>query len=276
MTRETETVHVAYGVSRADAIRDALRMQGCEERVIALPATLSHGPIDPPDPNARQAWVRTVLRCGPHDDCPEPEEPWAEATAADVHPVHWVCLTDAGEHACFLEFAYRMAGRPFDIVDATGLDFVTRDGVRSPWSLGLMRPEDIVTAGLRTRRRRYSRGEGDAAAAAWALLRAENAPLRIVRGGRLVSAPLTHFDAALVAQARPDWEIAAKLIGRALHHLSYELDPPGQGVCDVVLFGRVLALGDAGDLDVRGHGPGMRDHEVRRPNARRDPDAVSG
>lgn len=61
MARETETVHVAYGISRADAIREALRLQGCEERVIALPATLSHGPIDPPDPAAREAWVRTVL-----------------------------------------------------------------------------------------------------------------------------------------------------------------------------------------------------------------------
>ena len=160
MTRATETVHVAYGVSRADAIRDALRMEGCTERVVALPATLSHGPIDPLDPDARQAWVRTVLRCAPDDDWREPEEPWAEATTADVYPVYWVCLTDAGEHAWFLEFASRMAVRPFDIVDATGLDFVTRDGVRSPWSLGLVRAEDIVSSGLRERRRPSLRSRG--------------------------------------------------------------------------------------------------------------------
>ena len=276
MTRATETVHVAYGVSRSDAIRDALRMQGCGERVVALPATLSHGPIDPPDPDVRQAWVRTVLRCAPDDDWREREEPWAEATIAGVHPVYWVCLTDAGEHASFLEFACRMAGRPFDIVDATGLDFVTRDGVRSPWSLGLMRPEDIVTSGLRERRRPYSEAEAHAASAAWARLRAENAPLRIVRDGRLVSAPLTHFDAALVAQGRPEWEIVAGLIGRALHHLSFEVDPPGQGVGDVVLFGRVLALGAEGAFDVRGAGPGMRHHEVRLPAIRPHPDGIPG
>ena len=199
-----------------------------------------------------------------------------QATSAGVHPVYWVCLTDAGEHACFLAFASRMAGRPFDIVDATGLDFVTHDGVRAPWSLGLMRPEDIVSSGLSKRRRPCSRAEGDAAAAAWARLRAENAPLRIVRDGRLVSAPLTHFDAALVAQGQPEWEVTARLIGRALHHLCCAVDPPGQGVGDVVLFGRVLALGDTGDLDVRGAGPGMRDYEVRLPTASLNPDAIPG
>ncbi|MCJ2126352.1 DUF3658 domain-containing protein [Methylobacterium sp. J-077] len=276
MPHATETVHVAYGVSRAEAIRDALRMQGCRERVIALPATLSHGPIDPPDPDARQAWVRTVLRCDPRDDGREPEEPWMQATSAGVHPVYWVCLTDAGEHACFLAFASRMAGRPFDIVDATGLDFVTQDSVRAPWSLGLMRPEDIVASGLSGRRRPCSRAEGDAAAAAWARLRAENAPFRIVRDRRLVSALLTHFDAALVAQGQPEWEVTARLIGRALHHLCFAVDPPGQGVGDVVLFGRVLALGDTGDLDVRGPGPGMRDYEVRLPTASLNPDAIPG
>ena len=265
MACATEIVHVAFGVSRADAIRDALRMQRCGERVVALPATLSHGPIDPPDPDVRQAWVRTVLRCDPLDDCRESEAPWTEATAPSIHPVYWVCLANAGEHACFLEFAHRIVGRPFDIVDATGLDFVTRNGVRSPWSLGLMRPKDIVASGLRGRRRPYTRTEGDAAAAAWARLRAENAPLRIVRDGCLVSAPLTHFDAALVARSLPEWEVAARLIGRVSHHLSSEVDPPGQGVGDIVLFGRMLALGDMGHLDVRGRAPGMRDYDVRRP-----------
>lgn len=47
--------HVAYGISRPGAIRDALWMQGRGERVVAFPASLSHGPIDPPDPDVRQA-----------------------------------------------------------------------------------------------------------------------------------------------------------------------------------------------------------------------------
>jgi len=75
---------------------------------------------------------------------------------------------------------------------------------------------------------------------------------------------LDHFDGALTAQASADWEVVAKLIGRTLGHLIHNVDPPGQAVSDTVLFGRVLALGDAGVLDIRGPGPGLRDYEVRR------------
>ncbi|MGY2051675.1 DUF3658 domain-containing protein [Methylobacterium sp. JK268] len=267
MSSEAEVVHVTWGVSSADTIGDALRSQGDEARVIALPGSLNFGPINPPDPDVRHAWIRAVLRPDPYDDQREAEEPWVEATSASVHPVYWVCMSDAAEHASFLEFAFRMNGRPFDVIDATDLDFVTRDGVRRPWSLGIMRCEDIVASGLRDKRRVFSRAESDAAAAAWAGLRCEDAPLRIVRDGRLVSAPLTHYDAALISQVATDWEVAAKVIGRTLRHLSGEVDPPEHGVSDIVLFGRIQALGDAGDLEIRGTGPGLRDYEARRSAA---------
>ncbi|MGU3538018.1 DUF3658 domain-containing protein [Methylobacterium sp. A54F] len=64
-----------------------------------------------------------------------------------------------------------------------------------------MRCEDILASGLRDKRRTVSRAECEAAAAAWSNLRRKDAPLRIVRDGRLISAPLTHFDAVLTAQA---------------------------------------------------------------------------
>jgi len=269
MKDSTEVVHVAWGVSRAESVRDALHLQGQEARVIALPGALSIGPIAPPDPGARQAWARANLRDDdPDRDWHEPEAPWAEATSTDVHPVYWVCLSDAAEHASFLAFASRMAGRPFDIVDVTELDFTTVGGVSPIWSLGLLRPEEIVASGLSSRRRPVTQAEGEAASAAWSRLQRENAPLRIVRDGRLVSAPLTHFDPILTERARPDWESVIQLIGRALNHLNFEAEPPGQGTGDELLFARVLALGKAGALEVRGAGPGMRQFEVRLPVTR--------
>ncbi len=265
MRDAVEIVHVVHGRSSAKTLREALRSQGCEERVVGLPGDLNYGPIDPPDPNVRQAWIGAVLRCVPADDRPDPEAPWTDATSAAVHPVFWVCMSNAGEQASFMEFAYRMAGRPFDIVDATGLDLVALDGVRSPNSLGSMRRQDIIASDLGAKRRAFSRPESEAASASWLQLRRENAPFRIVRDGRLVSAPITYFDAVLLGLAEDEWEVVARLIGRSLHHLTFDVDPPGQGVSDIVLFGRVLALGDAGDLEIRGAGPGMRNLEVRRP-----------
>ena len=263
MTKKSEIVHVTFGPSRAESVGAALKMRGCNERVIGLASALNIGPIDPPDADDRQAWFRTVLRCEPCDDQREPEAPWTEALSPSIYPVYWLGTSDAGEKASFLEFTFRMAGSPFDVIDATGLDFVTVDGVRSPWSLGIMRAEDIVKSRLEDRRRPFSEAESTAASAAWSQLRQENAPLRIVQEGRLVSAPLDYFDKFLTAQAGMEWEVAARLIGRAMQHLSFELEPPGQSPSDVVLFGRVLALGDAGLLEIVGSGPGMRNYEVR-------------
>ena len=267
MTDRTETVHVSFGPSRSQSIRDALRLEGCEARVIGLPDALDFGPIDPPEPDVRREWIRTVLRCDRFDDRCDPGAPWMEATSPSVYPIYWVCMSDAGDHACFLEFVHRMAGRPFDIVDATGLDVTTADGIKTPWSLGIMRPTDIVASRLSKRRRLLSHAESDAALAEWSKLRTENAPLRIVQDGKLVSAPLTHFDTCLTCHATTEWEIVARLIGRTMHYLSVGVIPRGQSPNDVFLFGRVLALGEAKDLEIKGCGPGMRDYEVRLPAA---------
>lgn len=266
----TETIHVAWGASRADSVRDALRLQGCEARVIALTRIWSLGPIEPFDKAVHRAWFAANTRADPEPSgAPaDLEAPWTEATAKGVHPVYWVCLTDAFEHACFLEFASRMAGRPFDIVDATGLDVTTARGCWPVWSLGQLRPEEIVTSGLLRRRRPFSRAESDAAVATWAQLRRENAPVRIVRDGRMVSAPLTHFDAALTAQAMDEPELLIKLIARTLHHLASASDQPEQGFSHELLFARALTLGETGALEIAGPGPGMRDYKVRRPAAR--------
>jgi hypothetical protein len=267
MTDAAETVHVAWGVSRAESVRDALRLQGCADRVIALSHDLSIGPIASLDGAARRAWLAANTRDDDDEDPVDLEAPWAEAIAAGLHPVFWVCRTQVGEHACLLAFAARMAGRPFDIVDATGFDFTGFSQVSSIWSLSQLRPEEIVASGLIRRRRPFARAERDAAAAAWVQLCRENAPLRILRDGRLVSAPLTQFDAMLVRLAAPDRELLIKLVARLLQHLEEALDPPARDCNYEFLFARILALGAAGKLEVTGPGPGMRDYTVRRPDA---------
>lgn len=79
---------------------------------------------------------------------------------------------------------------------------------------------------------------------------------------------LTHFDPVLTGQATPDWQLVIRLIASALDHLNFEADPPRHATGDDLLFARVLALGEAGNLEVRGAGPGMRDYEVRLPALR--------
>ncbi len=168
------------------------------------------------------------------------------------------------EHDCFLAFASRLEGRCVDVVDVTDVPHKTADGLRPLRRLGQLRAQEIVASRVYETRRALSAAELRAASIRWAELRRENAPLRIVKDGRLLSAPLTHYDDLLVEQASQDWEIAPRLIGRMFDKL-FSLDAlAGEGTSDAVLFGRMLALGEIGALELQGRGPEMRDWQVRR------------
>lgn len=264
MTEEVETVHVVCSASAAGTLKRALPLLGSTDRVIGLPDSLSVGPVDSPDAKVRQAWSMSTLRNVIDVDPVEVEKAWADATAPDLHPVFWVCLRSPMEHACFLAFASRVEGRCFDIVDATDLDYMTADGVRRVRALGQMRAQEIVASRVHETRRLISAEELCAASGRWAELRLENAPLRIVKNGRLVSAPLTHYDALLVEQASQDWEIAARLIGRMVDKLFSSDTLAGEATSDVVLFGCMLALVETGALEIKGRGPEMCDCQVRK------------
>lgn len=140
---------------------------------------------------------------------------------------------------------------------------------RSVRSLAQLRPAEIVAAGLGERRRPFSRAESDAAVAAWTRLRRENAPLRVVRDGRLVSAPSTHFDDLLAGQASGEREPLIELVARVLHPVDAGLEQAGLGCRHELLFARILPPGAAGVLAVAGAGPGMRDYAVCGTAARR-------
>lgn len=261
------SLHVVFGQSAAGSIREALRSVGRLEGVIGCPDDLSFGPINPPDIDLRRDWAGTVLNLEYDEVASIADAFWTAATSADVLPVAWVCSTCAIEQAGFLEFVWRMADRSFDIVDATGIEVPT---LRSPWqafrpsSLGVILPEQIVASGLPDRQRPYSLDRASASTALWGELREQNAPFRVVKGGRLVSAPVTVFDTYLEQNASLDWQVAARLVGNTMWNL-LNLAPDPQCVSDMVLFGRMIALGETGALDVEGSGPSMRDYRVRRP-----------
>ncbi|MFK5595889.1 hypothetical protein ACFZ8E_02615 [Methylobacterium sp. HMF5984] len=68
-----------------------------------------------------------------------------------------------------------------------------------------------------------------------------------------------------MAQATRKQKLLITLIGRALNPLNFAADPTGRAPATKFKFARVLALGEAGVLEVTGSGPGMCDHEVRLP-----------
>jgi hypothetical protein len=100
-------------------------------------------------------------------------------------------------------------------------------------------------------RRRYRRS--------WQRLRRENAPFRVVKGGIVISASAEIYDDMLLSSVTADWCSAARIIATAM---AESVDDPGHQPGDLVLFGRLRKLVDAGKLDGRGDLATLRGTEV--------------
>lgn len=89
-------------------------------------------------------------------------------------------------------------------------------------------------------------------------MQAENAPLRVVDGIRLVSAEIDHFDPLLLAACTSEWQRASRVVSEALCRMVSR-------VGDIQLWRRVLALVEQRTLEGRGDFESMRETWVRRP-----------
>jgi len=133
-------------------------------------------------------------------------------------------------------------------------------------SLAMLHPEIIASEKLWDLAEPLQTGTRTRYLDLWRQLRDENAPLRIIEGGNLVSAPISFFDSLLMSHASDDWQKVARIVGEVL---VTELDDGVFQTGDLVLAARVNALVESGRLECRGKSPlEMRFSEVRRPQAR--------
>jgi uncharacterized protein DUF3658 len=107
-------------------------------------------------------------------------------------------------------------------------------------------------------------GERRLVCSTMASLKAENAPLRILSDGELVSAPISHFDPLLLSCATAEWKKSAKIIGEAICESWIE----GMQTGDLVLIGRARVLVAAGRLECRGDVFDIHRSELRLPAER--------
>jgi hypothetical protein len=159
------------------------------------------------------------------------------------------------EYAGFLEWVWRLRETPCDVIDLSDVRISRRnkDGsLRSPTlaiTLGMLNPDTIRRQKLwalaeplqATARERYR--------TLWQRLRSENAPLRVIEGGELVSAPISFFDAQLTSYLTNDWQKVVKVVGQAL---VAENDDEAIQVGDKVLAARINAMADGDRLEIQG------------------------
>jgi hypothetical protein len=97
----------------------------------------------------------------------------------------------------------------------------------------------------------------------WRQLRLENAPLRVIDGDKLVSAPIEFFDSLLLSYVTANWQKVARVVGKAL--TDQTMDSVFQ-VCDIVLAARINALVKSRVLEFKGWDPfAIRFSEIRLP-----------
>jgi uncharacterized protein DUF3658/uncharacterized protein DUF1835 len=267
------TLHVVFSDSAARLLRPALRKVDPWGRVLAFPDDLGFGPINPPDPQARLAWMKQQLRVPAEDWDRLPAKTnafWSIALAPRGRIVVWASRRTVMEYAGFLEWIWRLGEHPYRVVDLTDVEteWQMPDGtVRTGrvTSLGLLEPDQIEIDRFLGRARALSVSWLDRYHGMWRQLREENSALRIIRDDRLQSVPLTHFDQLLLSCLPAQWLTVSRVVGQALVEA---WDDDGIQTSDIVLAGRTRALMEAGQLEYHGDLADWLQCEVRLPQGR--------
>jgi len=271
----SETLHIVFSPSAAADLREALRQTGRDDEVVAMFDDLSFGPIAPGDPATRARWIEDELGYeGWEEVGAEMDAFWTRTLEHRGRRVAWPSRRSANDYAGYLELLWRLGDAPCEIVDMTDAvvapsqdddDEIEVAPPRPVICLSLLPAWRIVSCGFLDRAKPLDDAARDAYHSQWGRLREENAPLRVIENGTLVSAPLTYFDERLLSGAQPMWRKAARVVAEAM---MVDHDDELHQVGDLVLGARLADLAEAGRLEWRGYLPQMRFYEVRLPKTR--------
>jgi hypothetical protein len=269
----TQTIaHFVFTLSGAGNLVRALRSAGREDPVVATCHDFNFGPIDPSDPSARTKWLEKELGRIDRKDTGRSERVWDEGRFPGHRKVAWFTRRSAMEYAGFLDWLWHRGDTPCDVVDLSEveLSYPPREGPsgqRILPSLALLH-EDIIAHNKlwelaeplpMTERLRYRE--------LWGQLLSENAPLRVIEGDKLVSAPISFFDSMLMSYVTDKWQRAVIVFASVtISHWDDEIWQTDE----TFLAARMRSLVESGRVEIRGEAtPDMVRDEVRLPMGRR-------
>jgi hypothetical protein len=244
-----------------------LRKAGRDHEVVEIWHNLNVGPIDPSDPAARAKWLeKEIGRTEPEDTAPS-ERASIEAELSDHRKVAWLTRRSAMEYAGFLDWLWHRGDGPCDIVDLTDvkIEYPPREGGPGPWilpSLALLNHNIIHRNKLWDLARPLPLTERLGYRELWKQCLAENAPLRVIEGGKIVSAPISFFDSLLMSHVTDKWRSIAMVFSAVTN---FHWDDGLWQTDEAFLAARMRTLVESGLLEIRGDaGRSIALGEVRR------------
>ena len=120
--RDAPTLHIVFSDSAIGLLRRALLKLGRDDAIVSLPDNLAIGPIDPPDPLVRVAWLERHLGESPADLELLPgsmDAAWQAALSAPGRRLVWMSRRVTQEYAGCLEWVWRAGEGAYDVADLT-------------------------------------------------------------------------------------------------------------------------------------------------------------
>ncbi|WP_082664386.1 DUF3658 domain-containing protein [Sphingomonas sp. WG] len=231
--------------SAAESLRQALQIAERDEQVLGVFDDFSFGPISTGGEVDRARWVKEVLGyCGWQEVVDETTQSLEVARSSDFRIIAWVSFNYVRSYAGFLWWLSQTEQLPCFVMNVPSSSLYYAEDITE-----LLGSEESLTAKERARR-----------VAQWRILQSEDAPLRIIVGDHLISAPLSEFDASLIAVATTDWQPMAKIVGRVLGNFIEEDVHQAEAF---FLASRLADLVEAGVLERRGDMSQMRGCQLR-------------
>lgn len=243
------TLHLVFGSTAAATLKQVLRDAGRSDEVLWLDDDLSFGPIANDNTESRQRWVEKELGCTWRDDITNDSTAFLERSLAHTGSITaWTSWNTALDHAGFLWWLSHTGDRPTGFVQASALGSLNETQIQA-----LLDTAIPLSIELRS-----------ACQARWRKLKDENADLRVIESGELVSADITYFDDLLLSHATRNWRKMALIVGYTFGDF---MDAEVYQTGDLVLAARLAALAEAGRLEWRGDLSSMRKCELRLPES---------
>ncbi|MBN8992519.1 MAG: DUF1835 domain-containing protein [Rhizobiales bacterium] len=224
----TQTIaHFVFTLSGAGNLVRALRKEGLNDQVVATWHDLNFGPIDPSDPSARKRWLEKELGRAAPEDAARSGRDWDDTRFPSHRKVVWLTQRSSAEYAGFLDWLWHRGDAPIDVVDLSEI------WISPSPELGPERPSFLATslASLHHENIRHNKlwelarplpvSERLQYREMWKQLISENAPIRVIENGKLVSAEASYFDSLLMDLMTDDWQLLSRIVGTAM---AVELD----------------------------------------------------